>query len=108
MHTDEAIFPDPWSFRPERWVGKEGIELHKYQMAFNKGSRSCVGINLAHAEMFLVIAAVARYDMKLYQTDETDVKFQHDFQVAFPKRDSKGVRAVVNGEFMSNIDAINV
>ncbi|KAH6681450.1 cytochrome P450 [Halenospora varia] len=108
VHTDEAIFPDPWSFRPERWVGKEGIELRKYQMAFNKGSRSCVGINLAHAEMFLAIAAVARYDMKLYQTDETDVKFQHDFQVAFPKRDSKGVRAVMNGEFMSNIDAINV
>ncbi|KAH8590152.1 cytochrome P450 [Bisporella sp. PMI_857] len=107
VHTDEAIFRDPWSFRPERWVGKEGVELHRYQMAFNKGSRSCLGINLAHAEMFLVIAAVARYDMKLYHTNETDVKFQHDFQVAFPKLGSKGVRAVVQGKLLSNIDAID-
>jgi hypothetical protein len=64
-------------------------------MAFNKGSRSCVGINLAHAEMFLVIAAVARYDMKLYETDVSDVRFKHEFHVAFPKLESKGVRAVV-------------
>jgi hypothetical protein len=76
-------------------------------MAFNKGSRSCLGINLAHAEMFLVIAAVARYDMKLYHTNETDVKFQHDFQVAFPKLGSKGVRGVVQGKLLSNIDAID-
>ncbi|KAF4629085.1 hypothetical protein G7Y89_g9065 [Cudoniella acicularis] len=108
VHTDESIFPDPWSFRPERWLGKEGMELRKYQMAFNKGSRSCVGINLAHAEMFLVIAAVARYDMKLYQTDEIDVKFQHDFQVSFPERGSKGVRAVVKGQYMSSLGATNV
>jgi hypothetical protein len=68
-------------------------------MAFNKGGRSCVGINLAHAEMFLAIAAMARYEMRLYQTDVSDVKFKHEFHVAFPKLDSKGVRAIVQGKF---------
>jgi hypothetical protein len=67
-------------------------------MAFNKGSRSCVGINLAHAEMFLVIVAMARYDMKLFETNVSDVKFKHEFHVTFPKSESKGVRAVMQGK----------
>ena len=98
VHTDETIFPDPWAFKPERWLGLEGAERKKYQMAFNKGGRNCVGINLAHAEMFLSIAAVARYDMDLFQTDLADVEFRHDYHVAYPKLGSKGVRAIVRGK----------
>lgn len=97
VHTDESAFPDPWTFNPDRWLGREGTERRKYQMAFNKGGRNCIGINLAHAELFLAIAAVARYDMKLFMTDISDVEFQHDYQVAYPKLDSEGVRAVVQG-----------
>lgn len=98
VHTDETIFPDPWAFNPDRWLGPLGTERRKYQMAFNKGGRSCVGINLAHAEMFLVVAAVARYEMDLFETDISDVEFRHDYHVAYPKLDSKGVRAVVRGK----------
>ena len=98
VHTDETIFPDPWSFKPERWLGQKGAERRKYQMAFNKGGRNCVGINLAHAEMFLALAAVASYDMDLFQTDISDVEFRHDYHVAYPKLGSKGVRALVRGK----------
>ena len=52
-------------------------------------------INLAHAEFSLVIAAVAPYELKLFETDESDVEFQQDYHVAYPKLDSKGVRAIV-------------
>ena len=97
-HTDEHIFPDPWAFNPDRWLGPEGAARRKYQMAFNKGGRNCIGINLAHAELFLVIAAVARYELELFETDRSDVDFQHDYHVAYPKLDSKGVRAVVKGK----------
>ena len=96
VHTDERIFPDPWTFNPDRWLGPEGVARRKYQMAFNKGGRNCIGINLAHAELFLVIAAVARYDLELFETAKSDVKFQHDYHIAYPKLDTKGVRAVVN------------
>lgn len=95
VHTDENIFPDPWTFNPDRWLGPEGVGRRKYQMAFNKGGRNCIGINLAHAEIFLVIAAVARYDLELFETDGSDVEFQHDYHVSYPKLDTKGVRAVV-------------
>lgn len=82
-------------------MGSEGVERRKYQMAFNKGARNCIGINLAHAEMFLALAAVARYDMTLYETDIRDVQFTHDFHVAYPaKLDSKGVQAKVHGKKM--------
>lgn len=98
VHTDETIFPQPWTFDPDRWLGQEGADRRKYQMAFNKGGRSCIGINLAHAELFLAIAAVTRYEMELFETDISDVEFQHDYHVAYPKLDSKGVRAIVRGK----------
>lgn len=98
VHTDERIFPDPWTFDPDRWLGPEGVARRKYQLAFQKGGRNCIGINLAHAELFAVITRIVRYEMELYQTDLSDVTFQHDYQVAYPKLDSKGVQAVVKGK----------
>ena len=97
VHTNESIFPDPWEFKPERWLGQEGAKARQFQFAFGKGSRKCLGINLAYAELYLAIAAVANWDVELYQTDESDVTFQHDYQVAHAKLDSKGVRAIVKG-----------
>jgi cytochrome P450 len=98
IHTDETIFPDPWTFNPERWLGQAGKERQKYQYGFGGGSRKCLGINLANAELTLVIAAVARYDIRLFETDVSDVTFKHDYQVAHPRLDSKGIRAVVVGK----------
>ena len=97
VHLDEEVFPDPWAFKPERWLGPEGATARRYQFAFGRGPRKYLGINLAHAELYLVIAAVAWYDMKLYKTDESDVKFQHDYQIAHPKLDSQGIRTLILG-----------
>ena len=93
-----AFYLNLWAFKPERWLGPEGAERRKYQMAFNKGDRNCIGINLAHAEMFLALAALTRYDMELFETDLSDVQLRHDFHVAYARLDSKGVRAMVRGK----------
>ncbi|TGO33321.1 hypothetical protein BHYA_0252g00020 [Botrytis hyacinthi] len=94
-HTAETVFPDPFVFDPERWLGDEGRERRKYQMAFGKGGRICIGIELARAELYLVTAAlVTRFDMKLFETDDSDVAFMYDYQVAMPKLDSKGLRVM--------------
>ncbi|MCJ1386979.1 hypothetical protein MMC17_010108 [Xylographa soralifera] len=85
------------AFRPERWLGKEK-ELGKYQMAFNKGGRKCVGIELAHAELFLTLGRVLRmYDMELFETGPEDVEFKHDYHVPMPNLGSKGIRVKVSG-----------
>ena len=96
VHMDESVFPDPHSFKPERWLDEEGKERRKFNMAFNKGGRKCIGIELAHAELYLALAAVVReFDMELYETDVGDVEFRYDYQVAQPRMGSKGVRAMV-------------
>ncbi|TKA81734.1 hypothetical protein B0A55_01115 [Friedmanniomyces simplex] len=98
-HTNEALFPDPWRFDPERWLGQsEEVNTRKRcMMAFGKGHRKCLGISLANAAMCLALTALAMYDMELFETDESDVKFKYDNQISQPKRDSKGVRASVRG-----------
>jgi cytochrome P450 len=92
-HTNETIFPDPFTFDPERWLGEQARGRRRFQFAFNRGGRKCLGIELANAELYLMTAAlVRRFDTTLWETDETDVAFFHDYQVAMPKEGSKGVR----------------
>ena len=98
IHTDEKVFPDPWSFRPDRWLNAGITERRKYMFAYGKGPRKCVGMNLAQAELCLTVAAMAKYDMELFETGERDVRFQHDYHVAHPRLDSKGIRATVLGK----------
>ncbi|ETN44452.1 uncharacterized protein HMPREF1541_10633, partial [Cyphellophora europaea CBS 101466] len=70
--------------------------LERYFVRFSKGTRSCLGINLAHAELFIAMAAVFRnFEFKLYQTEPSDVKLAHDFFLPSPRLDSKGVRVLM-------------
>ncbi|BAE64645.1 unnamed protein product [Aspergillus oryzae RIB40] len=94
-HTAESVFPDPYAFLPERWLGDEGRERRKFQLTFSRGGRKCLGIELARAELYLVTAALVRkFDLVLWETDERDVSFEHDYHVAMPRDGSRGVRVV--------------
>lgn len=99
-HLNESLYPDPWCFDPRRWIGdsEEVGRRKRYMHALGKGHRKCLGINVANAAMSLVLAAFVEYDMKLFETTESDVKFKYDFQISHPELDSKGVRAVVEGK----------
>ena len=46
VHNDEAIFPNPEEYDPDRWIraAQEGFRLDRYFVSFGKGSRMCVGI----------------------------------------------------------------
>ena len=93
---DPTIFPEPECFRPDRWVNNKHLE--RYLVAFGKGSRICLGINLAYAELFLTISTLfSRFDMELFETSLEDVVMERDFFVATPKVGSKGVRVLVKG-----------
>ena len=56
LMRDASIFPEPARFRPERWLENPGLE--RYQIAFSKGTRGCIGITLAWTEMRLILANV--------------------------------------------------
>lgn len=97
---DESIFPDSYSFIPERWLddpkAPDGLPLDRYMVSFGRGTRSCLGINLAYTEMFLTLGMMfRRYKFELHETNVSDVEMGHDFFIPVTKLDSKGVRVFV-------------
>jgi cytochrome P450 len=79
---DPQIFPDPKTFKPERWLEPGAREkLDPYLVTFGKGSRACVGINLAYAELYTVIATLLRRfpKLRLYETTPEDVEPVADY-----------------------------
>ncbi|KAL8646497.1 MAG: hypothetical protein Q9226_006828 [Calogaya cf. arnoldii] len=62
IHDNPAIFPEPRTFKPERWLPLEttGAQLQKYLVAFSRGSRQYLGMNLGSAEILMGIAGVFR------------------------------------------------
>ncbi|KAM5440458.1 hypothetical protein McanMca71_003941 [Microsporum canis] len=61
MHRNQDIFPDPDKFDPSRWLDPAAsIELERYLVAFSKGSRACVGMQLAECELYVTLGRVLR------------------------------------------------
>jgi cytochrome P450 len=42
LHTDPNVFPEPFAFRPQRWL--DDPELKRHLFAFSRGSRNCLGM----------------------------------------------------------------
>lgn len=104
---DEAIFPDSFSFMPERWLNDpkapDGRPLSRYMVTFGKGLRNCAGMHMAYAEMFIGLAHFARSGIGSRAvlaegTSVRDVEMARDTLVARPYKGSRGVRVRFNGE----------
>ncbi|KAI2629785.1 cytochrome P450 [Hypoxylon sp. NC1633] len=119
IHTDESLFPSPWHFDPDRWLttstdnpkglaptdlvtdeepGEEEQDAtsslvsrrRRSMLSFMRGPRTCIGRHLANAEMAVLLATMARWDLELFETDEEDVRFKHDYHVMCPRLGSQG------------------
>ncbi|THC92781.1 hypothetical protein EYZ11_007742 [Aspergillus tanneri] len=91
LHMDNQIFPEPEKFNPDRWIlaDERGERLFKFIGSFTKGSRICLGIHLAYAEIYLALAAIVRrFDIELYETTAEDIRFTRDL---LGPRSEKGV-----------------
>ena len=42
VHLNERIFPEPFDFKPDRWLEDPGLD--RWLVAFSRGPRSCLGI----------------------------------------------------------------
>lgn len=97
-HYNEKIFPNARGFIPERWLenGGEGNDLKKFLVAFGKGSRMCLGYNMAWPMMYLTLAAVTtQFEMVPFETDDRDVDIERDWSIPVGRPDTRGVRATV-------------
>lgn len=110
IHHDESIFPESYSFKPERWINDPTGHLDRYLVAFTKGSRSCLGMPLAWAELYLCLAGIFRRfgsgdvrseddlgALELFETDRSDVEMVGEMFFPLVKKESKGVRVKVTG-----------
>jgi len=58
VHHREDLYPEPFEFRPERWLGRKPGTYE--WIPFGGGIRRCLGAALAMAEMRVVLEAMAR------------------------------------------------
>ncbi|APA05256.1 hypothetical protein sscle_01g000260 [Sclerotinia sclerotiorum 1980 UF-70] len=60
IHRDPEIFPEPDSFRPERWLENKSNDMKAAYHPFGSGTRTCIGIHLARMEIWLALALFLR------------------------------------------------
>ncbi|XP_067675347.1 cytochrome P450 3A24-like [Haliotis asinina] len=59
IHRDRDIYPDPHSFKPDRWDRKSEMDPMNY-LPFGHGPRQCLGMRLAQMEMKLALARILK------------------------------------------------
>ena len=70
IHRNPEIFPEPETFNPDRWLGKDAKDLQQHFLTFSAGARGCIGRNITYLEQIIVVASlVYRYDMELLRPD---------------------------------------
>jgi len=91
-----TIFSNPHAFRPERWLkSNPDLErINQFYVPFSRGTRNCIGINLAYAQLYIVLACVLRrYELELFDvSEERDILASRDCFIGEPQLSSPGVR----------------
>ncbi|KAH7061348.1 hypothetical protein B0J12DRAFT_724939 [Macrophomina phaseolina] len=100
LGMNEEVFPDAKRFVSERWIEDvntaDGTPLERYFVGFGKGDTSCLGVNLAKAELILRLGTVYLYfGSDLFETDKFVVELAHHFFLGSSGLDSNGVQVQV-------------
>ncbi|KAL4914814.1 cytochrome P450 [Aspergillus aurantiobrunneus] len=101
-HHNEEAFPDSHAFMPERSLGVDEAQRRRMEAcltSFSKGSRQCLGINLAYCNLYRALFALALRvfpRMRLYETTVDDVRYDLDLFAPMPRKGSNGVRAIIS------------
>jgi cytochrome P450 len=83
-HQNPAYFPRASEFLPERWLEeKSAAEVEKNFISFSRGSRNCIGMNLAYAELFYGFAYLfRRFELARGDMTDRDMEWHDAFVVA--------------------------
>ncbi|XP_046574763.1 cytochrome P450 3A5-like [Haliotis rubra] len=69
IHRDGDIYPDPESFKPDRWERKSEMDPMSY-LPFGHGPRQCVGMRLAQVEMKMALGRILK-KIQFVATEDT-------------------------------------
>ncbi|KAL9080559.1 MAG: hypothetical protein Q9157_000701 [Trypethelium eluteriae] len=98
VHFDKEVFgPDADDFRPERWLESQerSFAMDKAILGFGAGSRTCIGKNLALAEIHKTVSEVLRhYTFEMshdrpWKTRNSAFIMQYDITVHVKRRSRK-------------------
>ena len=97
---DPSIYPDPRSFNPDRWLedSDRARKLkERFLVPFGKGPRSCIGNNLAVAEMHAILGNMFRKfeAIEVFETAREDLEMAYEFFSPFGKSDAKRLRVLI-------------
>jgi len=81
VHHDEKVFPDPFCFRPERFINEHGqFVKNEHVIPFSIGKRYCPGEPLARMELFLYFTSMLqRFTFKNPEGQVLSVDSEPDF-----------------------------
>jgi len=83
MHRDPTAFPNPASFKPERWLGPDKSLQEKYFVPFSRGGRICIGQPLAMCELYVAVGHFFRRfgpgDLEPLSVGPEDFEFEDYF-----------------------------
>lgn len=85
MHRDPTVFPDPMRFDPQRWLvsTEESQRLLRNMVPFGRGSRQCVGMPLAYAELYIALGTFFRRFERGVRVWKTTPETMGDFEDFF-------------------------
>lgn len=76
LHHSQDLYPDPFNFRPERWIVSDAVSADSVALAesgffpFLTGSRGCPGKNLALMQLSVIMARLLfRLDIRAVEGD---------------------------------------
>ena len=96
VHHREDLYPEPFEFRPERWLGRKPGTYE--WIPFGGGIRRCLGAALAMAEQRVVLEAMARR-LDLEADDPAPEHALHRNVTMIPAR---GARVVIRSRRLSD------
>jgi cytochrome P450 len=92
LHHREDLYPDPYSFRPERWIDSRKPGTYEW-IPFGGGIRRCLGAALAMAEQRIVLSAMARR-LDLEAADPAPERAHHRNVTMIP---AQGATVIIRG-----------
>ncbi|RVD85995.1 uncharacterized protein DFL_004291 [Arthrobotrys flagrans] len=80
-HTNPAAFPNPSKWDPTRWLVGDTREMERHFIPFSRGSRICIGMHLAEAELSLALGRfVRRFEVGFMEGfEESDMEWRSVF-----------------------------
>ncbi|OHE96920.1 cytochrome P450 [Colletotrichum orchidophilum] len=86
LYHNEKIFSKPFEFHPERWLGDPAFAGDHLEALkpFHIGPRNCLGMNLAYAEMKMILSKVLwNFDLQL--AAQSTGWIDHDVYILYNK-----------------------